>query len=180
MDRPRWPDNPSEPDERRKAPPRRWPALPPEPLQKGFAVRRDWPDGTHTFVGFSHTADQAQRRLAGDRDYWQRGPLRPAGWSIVEITRYQMNTHYNQTDCRSPACPTGIPTETPSAGRLTAPPETTEQQEPAITAGGRSWSPRALLRRLIGRHLPRLADNVRAFWQPPPQAGPHTHPTDKP
>ncbi|BCJ70453.1 hypothetical protein [Polymorphospora rubra] len=167
MDRPRWLSNPGDPDpdERRKAPPRRWPALPPEPPRNGFAVRRDWPDGTHTYFGLSRTVEQAQRRLTRDRDYWQLGPLRPAAWSVVEITRYEMNAHYNQTDCRSPDCPIGIPDQVPGDP---APAELPE--EPAGSADGRRWSLRALLRRLINRRVDRLVEHPRAFWRPLGQA----------
>ncbi|MEV0611170.1 hypothetical protein AB0I61_32975 [Polymorphospora rubra] len=165
MDTPRWPDNPSEPDpdpgERRKVPPRRWPALPPEPPRNGFAVRRDWPDGTHTYFGLSHSLEQARGRLARDRDFWQLGPLRPAAWSIVEITRHEMNAHYNQTECRSPECPIGIPDQVPGGPEPAEPPE----KRPASVRGLR-WSLRALLRRLINRRVDRRVAHPRAFWCP--------------
>jgi hypothetical protein len=68
-------------------------------------VRRDWSvDGTHEFVGWRATAEQAADFEARDRAYWTRGPIRPS-WSVVALSRRDFALHARRHGCRAPDCP---------------------------------------------------------------------------
>jgi hypothetical protein len=82
-------------------------------LAVGWCVRMDWPPGadgvaTHSLVGFATTHRGAARRLPGLRRSWARGPLRPAGYRVVEISRHDWRLHAHRPRCASPGCPTGV------------------------------------------------------------------------
>jgi hypothetical protein len=71
-----------------------------------WAVRRDWPDGEHEFVAPRATVGKVARALAADRNYWRRGPLRPA-LSVVRISHHDFELHATAREgCRAPDCPT--------------------------------------------------------------------------
>ena len=73
--------------------------------ESGLAVRRDWPDGCHELVGFSTDVAKVERFLRRDRAYWSRGPVRPASWEVVWVSRRDFSLHASRLDCRSPDCP---------------------------------------------------------------------------
>lgn len=80
----------------------------PDAWQAGHAVRRDWPDGTHDIVGWRTTAGKAERFARRDRECWRRGPLRPRTWSVVVISRRDVQLHGRRHDCRAPDCPVAV------------------------------------------------------------------------
>jgi len=73
--------------------------------ESGLAVRRDWPDGCHELVGFSTDVAKVERFLRRDRAYWSRGPVRPASWEVVWVSRRDFSLHASRLDCRAPDCP---------------------------------------------------------------------------
>jgi len=73
--------------------------------ESGLAVRRDWPDGCHELVGFSTDVAKVERFLRRDRVYWSRGPVRPASWEVVWVSRRDFSLHASRLDCRAPDCP---------------------------------------------------------------------------
>jgi hypothetical protein len=73
--------------------------------ESGLAVRRDWPDGCHELVGFSTDVAKVERFLRRDRAYWSRGPVRPASWEVVWVSRRDFSLHASRSGCRAPDCP---------------------------------------------------------------------------
>jgi hypothetical protein len=86
--------------------------LRPPTWQSGFAVRRDWGfRGEHDILDWRRAVEQANRRLAADRNFWRRSPVRPTGWSVVEVSRRDVELHgRRRRGCTSPDCPTGVTT----------------------------------------------------------------------
>lgn len=80
----------------------------------GFAVRRDWPDGAHDFFGFSPNLARVLRRFARDERYWRRGPLRPAGRTVVWMRGDTFGLH--SQSCRGSRCVGGMTARGVSAG----------------------------------------------------------------
>jgi hypothetical protein len=74
--------------------------------EPGLAVRRDWPDGCHELVGFSVESEGVERFVRRDRAYWRRGPVRPASWQVVRVSRRDFSLHEQRPNCRAPDCPT--------------------------------------------------------------------------
>jgi hypothetical protein len=77
----------------------------------GWAIRREWAGGGHEFVAFQPSRPEAERAMARDRSYWIRGPVRPAFWCLVEISRRDFDLHVGRGlhrgrgACRAPDCP---------------------------------------------------------------------------
>jgi hypothetical protein len=76
----------------------------PVPWAPGFAVRRDWPDGSHQFLRFGLSEDDARAFIPGDARYWKRGPIRPR-YSVVVMSARDFELHRSRDPCRSPDCP---------------------------------------------------------------------------
>jgi hypothetical protein len=90
--------------------------------QADLVVRRDWPDGGHDFFGFGTTWALAERLIGRDRWFWRLGPIRPASYALVLMSRRDFDLHHRSRRlCRAPDCPTSALGWPAGAGRVAVP-----------------------------------------------------------